>query len=159
MKTFFKGFIAAITCLPLLAFSADTTETYTYALSKLKANPDNYNWLQERSVEGVEFASMVLCLIKATGADMGTQINKGPYLATVTLGSCEKNSTTSTSSDSSGASTGTMYEYFVMNSTSDGTNLDVKLWIPYNKDVDTDDQKKEIRARFIFPLNLSLIHI
>jgi hypothetical protein len=139
----------------MVAFSADSTETYSYALSKLRANPDNYNWLQERSVEGVDFASMVLCLIKATGADMGTQINKGPYLATVTLGSCDKNSTPSTSSDSSGASTGTMYEYFVMNSTSDGTNLDVKLWIPYNKDVDTDSQKKEIRARFIFPLNRS----
>jgi hypothetical protein len=155
MKTFFNGFIAAVTCLPMFAFSADSTETYTYALSKLRANPDNYNWLQERSVEGVDFASMVLCLIKATGADMGTQINKGPYLATVTLGSCEKNSIPPTSSDSSGASTGTMYEYFVMNSTSDGTNLDVKLWIPYNKDVDTDSQKKEIRARFIFPLNRS----
>jgi hypothetical protein len=148
MKTFFKGFIAAITCLPLFAFSADTTETYTYALSKLRANPDNYNWLQERSVEGVEFASMVLCIIKQTGADLGTQINKGPFIASVTKNGCEKNSTPSTSSDSSGASTGTMYEYFVMNSTSDGTNLDVKLWLPYNKDVDTDDQKKEIRARF-----------
>jgi len=155
MKSIAKGLLAALFSLPLFAYSADTTETYTYALNKLKANPDNYNWLQERSVEGVEFASMVLCLIKATGADLGTQINKGPYLATVTLGSCEKNSTPSTSSDSSGASTGTMYEYFVMNSTSDGTNLDVKLWIPYNKDVDTDKQKKEIRARFIFPLNRS----
>ena len=109
MKTFFKGFIAAITCLPLFAFSADTTETYTYALSKLRANPDNYNWLQERSIEGVEFASMVLCLIKATGADMGTQINKGPYLATVTLNGCNKNSTPSTSVD--GASTGTCLLY------------------------------------------------
>jgi len=153
MKTFFKGFIAAITCLPLLAFSADTTETYTYALSKLKANPDNYNWLQERSVEGVDFASMVLCLIKATGADMGTQINKGPYLATVTLNGCNKNSTPSTSVD--GASTGTVYEYFVINSTSDGTNLDVKLWVPFNKDVDQDSTDKEIRARFIFPLSRS----
>jgi len=153
MKTFFKGFIAAITCLPLFAFSADTTETYTYALSKLRANPDNYNWLQERSVEGVDFASMVLCLIKATGADMGSQINKGPYLATVTLGGCDKSSTPSTSTD--GASAGTMYEYFVINSTSDGTNLDVKLWLPFNKDVDPDNTDKEIRARFIFPLNRS----
>jgi len=153
MKTFLKGFIAAIACFPLLAFSADSTETYTYALSKLRANPDNYNWLQERSVEGVDFASMVLCLIKATGADLGTQINKGSYLATVTLNGCNKNSTPSTSVD--GASTGTMYEYFVINSTSDGTNLDVKLWIPFNKDVDQDSTDKEIRARFIFPLSRS----
>jgi hypothetical protein len=152
MKTIFKGFIAAITCLPLLAFSADSTETYTYALSKLRANPDNYNWLQERSTEGVDFASMVLCLIKATGADLGTQINKGPYLASVTKNGCEKNKTPS-SSATDGANTGIQYEFFVINSTSDGTNLDVKLWVPYNKDVDTDSQKKEIRARFIFPLN------
>lgn len=145
--------MAALISLPFMAYPADSTETYSYALSKLRANPDNYNWLQERSIEGVDFASMVLCIIKHTGADLGTQINKGPYLASVTLYGCDKNKTPSTSPD--GASTGTVYEYFVINSTSDGTNLDVKLWIPYNKDIDIHNQKHEIRARFIFPLSRS----
>jgi hypothetical protein len=154
MKTIIKGLMAALFSLPFFAYSADTTETYTYALSKLKANPDNYNWLQERSVEGVDFASMVLCLIKNTGADLGTQINKGPYLASVTQNGCEKNKSPSTSTD--GASTGTVYEYFVINSTSDGTNLDVKLWVPFNKDTyKSGDSKQEVRARFIFPLSRS----
>jgi hypothetical protein len=151
MKTIIKVLLAALLALPLFANAAESTETYTYALSKLRANPDNYNWLQERSIEGVDFASMVLCIIKQTGADLGSQINKGPYLATVTKNGCERNKTPSTSSD--GASTGTIYEFFVIDSTSDGTNLDVKLWVPFNKDVDTDDIDKEIRARFIFPLN------
>ena len=91
MKTIIKGLMAALISLPFMAYSADSTETYSYALSKLRANPDNYNWLQERSTEGVDFASMVLCLIKQTGADLGTQINKGPYLASVTQNGCEKN--------------------------------------------------------------------
>jgi hypothetical protein len=148
MHKFILSALIALLSIPQLAQAAETTETYDYALAKLKSNPNNYVWLQESSIENLDFANMVLCIIKNTGADLATQINTGSYVAAVAKSGCDKSSSSTTSSSEGGGNSSAIeYQYFVINATSDGVNLDVKLWVPKE-----DDSDEEIRARFIFPL-------
>lgn len=54
MNLFKKTPLVAVMFAAGLVQAADTYES---KLSQLKADPDNYTWLQERSIEGVEFAN------------------------------------------------------------------------------------------------------
>jgi hypothetical protein len=146
-----------LTVLLLAAGFVHAADTYESKLSQLRADPDNYTWLQERSIEGVEFANEVLCIIKNTGADLAAQVNQGPYLAAVDKTLCSKSSpsaSAATGAEGAGNSAAKIYEFFVIDSKTDASNLYVKVWIPVTPDkIKADHDENEIHAQFVFPLN------
>jgi hypothetical protein len=115
--------------------------------------------LQERSIEGVEFANEVLCIIKNTGADFAAQVNQGPYLAAVDKTLCSKSSPSASAAsgaEGAGNSAAKIYEFYVIDSKTDANNLTVKLWIPATPErIASDSNPQEIHAQFVFPLNRS----
>jgi len=156
MKLFKKTPLVAVLFAAGLVHAADTYES---KLSQLKADPDNYTWLQERSIEGVEFANEVLCIIKNTGADFAAQVNQGPYLAAVDKTLCSKSSPSASAAsgaEGAGNSAAKIYEFYVIDSKTDANNLTVKLWIPATPErIASDSNPQEIHAQFVFPLNRS----
>jgi hypothetical protein len=154
MNLFNKTPLVAVLFAAGLVHAADTYES---KLSQLKADPDNYTWLQERSIEGVEFANEVLCIIKNTGADLSAQVNKGPYLAAVDKTLCSKSSPSASAAagaEGAASSSAKIYEFFVIDSKTDASNLYVKVWIPATPDkIASDNNPNEIHAQFVFPLS------
>lgn len=146
-----------LTVVLLAAGFVHAADTYDSKLSQLRADPDNYTWLQERSIEGVEFANEVLCIIKNTGADLAAQVNQGPYLAAVDKTLCSKSSPSASAAsgtEGAGNSAAKIYEFFVIDSKTDANNLYVKVWIPVTPDkIKADHDENEIHAQFVFPLN------
>lgn len=103
---------------------------YDATYTRLRNNPSEYSWLQERSTEDVNFANMVLCMIKKSGADRPEVINKGPYVVSVQAGSCDKNDSSSSAAQGGQSSVATEYEYGVAKSTynSSDSTLTLNFW-------------------------------
>ena len=149
------------TALASLAITLCSTsmaaDNYTTALNKLKASPGEYSWIKERSIENIDFASMILCIIRNTGANHQDSIDAGPYVAKVTAGMCDKNSSQTSSAATGDAPTGVDYEYFVVDTKRIGDKLDIKFWIrPKDKELSKYDQNidwvSEIHAHVVVDL-------
>lgn len=152
------------TALASLAITVCSTsmaaDNYGTKLNKLKASPGDYSWIKERSIENIDFASMVLCILNQTGANHQDSINAGPYVAKVTAGLCDKNTTQTSSAATGDAATGVDFEYYIVDTKRSGTKLDVKLWIrPKDSELadylDNADWISEIHAHVVIDLATS----
>lgn len=129
--------VLASTC-----FASDDT-SFNAALARLRSNPSNYSWLQERSMEDVNFANMVLCTIKKSRTDDYAMVGKGPYVIAIQEGSCDKDQNIKSAVAESGASSETRYAYAVADSQFDAASnsLNIKFWMP-----PTETELEEARA-------------
>ena len=124
------------------SYAADDT-SFDATLARLRANPSNYSWLQERSMEDVNFANMVLCFIKKSRSDDYAMVGQGPYLVAIQEGTCDKDQNIKSAVGESGASAETRYAYAVADSQFDAASntLNVKFWMP-----PTETELEEARA-------------
>jgi len=114
-----------------LVVSAFAADNYDQALAKLRSYPDNYAWVQERSLDNLNFPNMILCMIRQTAAANLELINTGAYVVSVLDKSCDKDGITDTLSLGQ-SSPVTVYNKGVMKSTHDVANnrLIFNFWMP-----------------------------
>jgi hypothetical protein len=146
MHVFRKNLAGSVLTL-LMATTASTgfsaQDNYDAAYAKLRSNPGNFSWLQERSIEDVNFANMILCKIKKSAADNIKMVGAGPYVVAVQEGICDKSQNITAATQDGSTSTQVRYEYSVVDSQYDAaTNtLTAKFWIR-----PTETELEDVRA-------------
>jgi len=132
MKNLFKK--ALLVLASGACFTSVSAASFDEDYAKLRNNPSNYSWTQERSIGMVGFANMVLCFIKKSGSDFKEVIGTGPYVAAIQEGSCDIDS--ASSSTSGETTTVTRYDYAVVKTEFDAASqsLQIKFWMRPEQD-------------------------